>query len=138
VLVQSYRVDATAIACARKHDYAEFYRGELAARQELGYPPFGYLVALRVDGKEAAEVEKHARELARAAERLGAAQAGVAVLGPCEAPLARLKGRTRWHIWLRAGERRPLRRLLRALCAQEQVIRSGVRVSVDVDPISAL
>ncbi|HUH02586.1 MAG TPA: hypothetical protein VML75_11385, partial [Kofleriaceae bacterium] len=61
----------------------------------------------------------------------------VAVLGPSEAPLARLKGRTRWHVWLRSSDRRALRRFGRALVAGAE-LGSSVRLTVDVDPVSAL
>ncbi|WP_428264602.1 replication restart helicase PriA [Haliangium sp.] len=141
VLIQSYRTEAVAVSAAAHHDYEGFYRAERVSRQELGYPPFGHLAAIRFDGPDARVVERAARRLA---ERVAPAslQLGVSVLGPAEAPLARLKGRARWHMWLRASTRRPLRRVL------EEILRGGpevlaqvpaeVRIGVDVDPISAL
>ncbi len=136
VIVQTYQSDVPAIAAAASHDYDGFCRQELAARRELGYPPFGHLVALRVDGRDATDVEATARELARAARRLRGAAAEPEVLGPAEAPLSRLKGRTRWQLWMRASERKALRALLRRLVAED---RSGTaRVTIDVDPVSTL
>lgn len=138
VLVQSYRVDALAIAAAVDHDYDRFYRGEIESRRELDYPPAGHLVALRVDGPDAGAVIAQARALADVARQLGREHApGATILGPSEAPLARLKGRTRWHLWLRARERSALRVLLRAVLARAPR-QPAVRVTVDVDPISAL
>lgn len=137
VLVQSYRPDAVAIAAAARHDYEGFYRAERTAREELGYPPFGHLIALRLDGPEPRLVEQTARDLARRAQVL-CAESGVTMLGPSEAPLARLKGRTRWHIWLCAAERKKLRRLVRTVLREGGQTQGGVRMSVDVDPISAL
>ena len=141
VIIQSYRTDAVAVAAAQGHDYLGFYRSEVEARRELDYPPFGHLAALRLDGAEADEVEAEARGLAERARQLGAGgESRVTVLGPSEAPLVRLKGRTRWHMWLRARERRDLRGFLRALIPAERPAgRSGrVRVTIDVDPVSAL
>jgi primosomal protein N' (replication factor Y) len=82
-------------------------------------------------------VVARARRLADLA-RGPAAALEVAVLGPAEAPLARLKGRTRWHLWLRAPERRPLRRLLAAIEPELESRSDKVRVTIDVDPVSAL
>jgi primosomal protein N' (replication factor Y) (superfamily II helicase) len=138
VLVQTFRPDSVAVTAAAAHDYERFYAAERAAREELGYPPFGHLVALRIDGRDPAAVQRTARELARRAERLRAAGAEVSLLGPAEAPLARLKGRTRWHLWLRAPERRSLRRMVRVLTRADDLVPPGVRLGVDVDPISAL
>ena len=142
VIIQSYRTDAVAVAAAREHDYLRFYRHELEGRRELDYPPFGHLAAVRLDGQDADEVAAEARRLAERASGLGAGTdgCGVTVLGPAEAPLARLKGRTRWHMWLRSRERRELRAFLRALVPPAgAAARSGrVRVTIDVDPVSAL
>jgi primosomal protein N' (replication factor Y) len=137
VLIQSYRADEIAVEAAAAQDYEVFYRSELTSREELGYPPFGHLIALRVDGANPRAVEQEARSLARRAADLGPQRHGVSVLGPSEAPLARLKGKTRWHLWLRGKERSPLRRFTRALCGTDSPP-SGVRVTVDVDPVSAL
>lgn len=139
VLIQSYRTDIEAVAAAAKHDYEGFYRAEITHREELGYPPFGHLVAVRVDGPDAREVEQVARRIGARARHLAQSEGrDMSVLGPSEAPLSRLKGRTRWHVWLRAAERRPLRWLLRAAVGSDMGATGRLRVTVDVDPISAL
>ena len=58
-------------------------------------------------------------------------------LGPVEAPLARLKGRTRWHLWLRGPDRKAVREAARDLVRAAEAPAS-VRVVLDVDPVSAL
>jgi primosomal protein N' (replication factor Y) len=144
VLIQTYRPDTAAITSVTTHDYEGFFRAEAAARQELGYPPVGHLIALRLDGTDAAAVVATAHRLRQHAAELGQRTGtGVRVLGPTEAPLGRLKGRTRWHAWLRGTDRRDLRRFARALVeavAMPDGSRrsAGVRVVVDVDPVSAL
>jgi primosomal protein N' (replication factor Y) len=143
VLIQSYRTEEAPVSAAAAQDYEAFYRAESEARAELGYPPFGHLVAVRLDAPDPGAVAAAARDLARQAVQVGRRCGGdVTVLGPTEAPLARLKGRTRWHLWLRAPERKTLRRFLRALVPAATVspgsASSAVRVTVDVDPVSAL
>ena len=54
-----------------------------------------------------------------------------------DAPLRRLKGRTRWHMWLKSGDRQALRTFVRRLVAELPFARD-IRVTVDVDPMSAL
>ncbi len=135
VLIQSYRTDAVAVAAAQNHDYAGFYRAEAASRAELGYPPFGHLIAVRFDGRDPDEVRGVARALERRAAELRGG--GVTALGPVEAPLARLKGRTRWHLWLRGPDRKEVRRVARDL-VRTVAAPASVRVVLDVDPVSAL
>jgi len=136
VIIQTYRPDADAVACAAGHDYLGFFAAEEVARAELGYPPHGRLAAVRIEGRDDGAV-------ARAAEHLGAVAVALArregdavlVRGPTPAPLARLRGRSRWQLWLRAPERGPLRRVVRGLVAAEV---KGARATVDVDPLSTL
>jgi primosomal protein N' (replication factor Y) len=135
VIVQTYKPDAPAVAFAAGHDYLGFYEAEAEARRELGYPPHGRVVAVRIDGPDPHAVAATAERLAALALAV-AKGAPVDVRGPAPAPLARLRGRSRWQIWLRSAERAALRRVIRALGGAD--VASGVRVSVDVDPGSAL
>ena len=138
VLVQTYSPEHPAIQCARSHDYLGYFDSEVGARRELGYPPFGFLAAVRVDGPDAAAVERRIRQLARQGHRAQRDDLGVGILGPTEAPIQRLKGRTRWLLLMRAPARERLRRVLGAVIgpAGEAVgEEQGLRVSVDVDPL---
>ena len=47
VIVQTYQPDHPAVAAVATHDYDGFARGELAAREETGYPPFARMIVLR-------------------------------------------------------------------------------------------
>jgi primosomal protein N' (replication factor Y) len=137
VLVQTYRPEAPAVVAAAAHDYAQFFAAEMAERAEQGFPPHGRLVAIRIDGPDehaVAGVAKQLGDLAVAAvER---AQEPVAILGPIPAPMARIRGRSRWQLWLRSADRHALRRVARVVAAAEHV--ATVRVALDVDPMSAM
>ena len=139
VMIQTYRPHAPAVVAAAAHDYASFFAAETAARAELGYPPHGRLVAVRIDGADANEVAGAAHrlaELATAAARRPENAGLVEVRGPVPAPLERLRNRTRWQVWLRSADRHALRRVARSLLDAE--LAGAVRVGLDVDPISAM
>jgi primosomal protein N' (replication factor Y) len=139
VIVQTYRPEHPAIGAARTHDYAGFAKGELESRQELDYPPYCRLAALRLDGAEAPGVVEAASlvaEAVRQATSRAPADARIQVLGPTEAPLARLKGRTRWQLFVKSANVRALRALARV--AENVKLPRGVRLTVDVDPMSML
>lgn len=138
VLIQSYAAAHPAIVCAKTHDYRGFFATESASRAELGYPPHGRLIAIRFEGSDEVAVRALADELAERVRCSTGAARGVALLGPAEAPLARLKGQARWHLWARARDRGALRAYVRDLVAGLDRAHAGVRVSVDVDPVSAL
>jgi primosomal protein N' (replication factor Y) (superfamily II helicase) len=138
VLVQTYNPEHPAIACAKGHDYAAFVASELTARQELGYPPVGRLVALRLDGSDEGEV-RHLAERVGVEAAPWARAVGIELLGPAEAPLAKLKGRARWQLWAKGGDRAVLRAFVRrVLQLVDGMGKPSVRVTVDVDPISTM
>jgi primosomal protein N' (replication factor Y) (superfamily II helicase) len=135
VVIQAYSPDHHAVTCAAGHDYQAFFAAESAARAELGYPPHGRLFAIRIDGSSDEQVGQAAARLAARAERRPPT---VTVLGPAEAPLKKLKGRTRWHMWVKGTDRPVLRAFVRHIVAGAADLPRDVRVTVDVDPISAL
>ena len=137
VLIQTYRPTEPAVVAAAAHDYAQFFAAEYAARQELGYPPHGRLIAVRIDGKDPHQVAAAAQQLGVVAQAAAAQLGGVVdVLGPAPAPLERLRGRTRWQILLRSKDRHALRRVARSLPLGDP--HKDPRATLDVDPVSAL
>jgi primosomal protein N' len=62
----------------------------------------------------------------------------VEVLGPAEAPLAKLQNRYRWHIMLKASTSRELHHWLKQTLESTQQDRQylrNVRMSIDIDPV---
>jgi primosomal protein N' (replication factor Y) len=130
VLVQTFNPDARPILYAARHDVSGFLAGELARREELGYPPYRHLVRIVVSGPEPAGPLAVLRELRSELEGL----ADVVLLGP--APLLRLRGRHRAQLVAKAVDPRPVAartaRLLEA--AARPMRRDDLSASVDVDP----
>ncbi|MCF6177816.1 MAG: primosomal protein N' [Geopsychrobacter sp.] len=130
VLIQTYSPDHYALQFAAAQDYASFYAQEIVFRQELGYPPAGYLANLVFSGIGDQPVLKAAEGLV---EYLLAAGSSAEILGPSPCPLARLRGKSRVQVLLKA-ENRPL---LKALLdyAERWKVPAGVGLTVDVDPL---
>jgi primosomal protein N' (replication factor Y) len=106
---------------------------EAAERRPGHWPPYGRLAALIVsaDTPDAADIA--ARDLGRAAPHGD----GIVVLGPAPAPLSILRGRHRRRLLLKTRRDIAVQPLLRAWLAAVAT-RRGVKVEVDVDPISFL
>ena len=136
VFVQTLQPEHYSLQAAAAHDFACFAAAELAARREVGYPPFARLVLLRVEGTDAARVERVAGDVARALRE--SAEGKYAVLGPAAAPLERLRQRYRQQVLVRGRHGAQLRRAVAdALPALRASARAaGVRLIVDVDPHS--
>ena len=139
VIIQTYSPEHPSLLAASAHDYGSFYRQELVGRQELSYPPTAHLAAIRFDGPDPVAVAAAAARVAEHGRRLLAGRPGLQLLGPAEAPIQKLKGRTRWLLLVKAESRPPLRQILTSLQADAGArARGGVRVSVDVDPLFLL
>jgi primosomal protein N' (replication factor Y) len=139
VLIQTRDPDHPAIVFAARHDVPGFARRELADREEGPYPPFARLAMIRLDGLEEQRTEGAAAAVADVLRAMKPVQGGqVQVLGPVAPPLARLRGRFRFQVLLRAKERGPLRACLLSLMPGLEQIGAGVRIVIDVDPVQMM
>ncbi len=139
VVLQTFQPEHMAILCARDHDYARFHRDELELRRELGYSPFGRLVAVRVDAGDEERAREAADELARHARKHPAIASGaVQLLGPAAAPIARIRARWRFRLMLRSADRPALRNVARRLADRIDEGLGSARAHVDVDPVAML
>ncbi|MGL4512875.1 MAG: replication restart helicase PriA [Lacipirellulaceae bacterium] len=138
VVVQALDPDHPAIRAAANHDYAAFARQELAQRAVMGRPPYGSAVRLIARGKNPKLVEAFLAALADDL-RSRAAAAGVAVrlLGPAEAPIARIREEHRQHVQLYAPDAAGLHAVVDAAWSAAKPP-EGVRAIVDIDPIDML
>jgi primosomal protein N' (replication factor Y) len=134
VVVQTYYPDHYAILAAAKHDYATFVERELKYRRWMHYPPFGVLANVLIQSQKLEEAVAWSAELGKWFQK--AAPEGVRVLGPCTAPIARIKGTYRFHMILKASSRRALNGALRGMLAHAECAAIPRRnLTVDVDAL---
>jgi primosomal protein N' (replication factor Y) len=117
---------------ASTHDYASFVERELKYRRWMHYPPFGVLANVLIQAQELAEAAGWAAALGRHFEQKP--PEGVRILGPCTAPIARIKGTYRFHMILKAASRQQLNAALRGLLTaadEAGVPRRNLVVDVD-------
>jgi primosomal protein N' (replication factor Y) len=144
VIVQTFNPEHYAITSSKAHDYLTFFQKETELREQLGYPPFSYLACLRLQGN-------HSQTTADTAQRVGKGIRGVLgqwpkrgkdlqVLGPAEAPLAKLRGKYRWQILIKCKRTGLLHYFLREIevMTRKMLRGSGVGLIVDVDPYQML
>lgn len=128
VIIQCYDPGHYAISSVPKHDYASFYRKEIAYRRQLEYPPFGHLVRVLIQGPEAA-VRKEAE---RISQIMQTKLSNVQTYGPAPAPISKLKGRHRWQIIVKSKHK--ISQFLTELPKHD----GTVTVSIDPDPLFLL
>jgi primosomal protein N' (replication factor Y) len=139
VIVQTFNPDHYPIQRAREHDCLGFYADEISIRRELGYPPFSRMVNFRISSLRRESAMRCASKVALIARQLccnGNMDNKVKIMGPAEAPIAKIKGRHRWHMLLMGENVSTLHRLTRDILANTKATDSTI--TVDVDPINFL
>lgn len=128
LLIQTYGPEHWAIQAIAQRSPALFYREELRQRRVLGYPPFTHIARLLWCHANAERCRAEAESLAARLEerRAELRLATAAVVGPAPAYLERLRGKSRWQIFLRGHGFAPLL----------DVVPRGW--TVDIDPVSTL
>ncbi|VAW39269.1 Helicase PriA essential for oriC/DnaA-independent DNA replication [hydrothermal vent metagenome] len=136
VVVQTLSPFSECLKSAADHDYEGFFEAELALRDELGYPPGKRLASVRIEGAKESSVLRFAKTLERAAEASrGRVGGDVVVLGPAPMLIARLKGKHRLQMLVKAGDAATMNRFLRSLLVCAGKVPSSLALTVDVDPI---
>ncbi|MBO0752381.1 MAG: primosomal protein N' [Bradyrhizobiaceae bacterium] len=132
--LQTHQPDHPLMRAIVAGDREAFYAAEIAARERTGFPPFGRLASLIVTAPDRPSAEGYARRLAGAAPPTEA----VRVLGPAEAPIAVIRGRHRFRLLAKASRSFDLSKYLRSWLMGAPKPEGGVRLQVDVDPVSFL
>jgi primosomal protein N' (replication factor Y) len=127
VLLQTYSPDHPAIVHAVAQDFQGFADSELPYREALGYPPFAAMSLYRSEGDSPGEALEPLQRLRLSLETVP----GLRILGPLEAPIARVKDRYRMQVILKAASRGPLAEAMR-----RAPLVPGGPVTVDRDPLN--
>lgn len=131
--LQTHQPDHPVIKAILTGEEEAFWRAEAAQRQEAGVPPFGRMAGVVVSGPDVQQVFELATHLARNAQML--IRVGAQVFGPAAAPIARVRGRHRVRLLIKAAKGVALQPALAAW--RDQVKLNGqLRISIDIDPQS--
>ncbi|MEW5908325.1 MAG: primosomal protein N', partial [Thermodesulfobacteriota bacterium] len=140
VVLQTYSPSHFTILSARDQNFEHFYQKEIKFRKHLGYPPFSHFYGLRISGKNKENTRKGAIHIGDLCKALQAEdrtyQKEVTILGPGEAPLAKIANRYRWQIFLKSHRIKTLRNFTIDLLFSNGSKKTfpHVQVTVDVDP----
>ncbi len=141
VIVQTYNPSHPCLKHALLHDFKGFAQEELSNRDELKYPPFEKICSIRIQGLHMDKVKTSLKKLSSRIQILKDKYpqfASITVLGPVEAPLARLRGQHRFHLLTKSSSSQTLRTFCSQVLSDGKWIESTTKVMIDVDPISFL
>ena len=139
VIVQTFSPEASAVARVVGHDFDGFAEAELSIRRAFHYPPFCRLMLCRLDGPNDPVTAEAARRVAQVVgEAIRCSGNSLRLLGPSPAPLSRLKGRVRWQMLVKGPTAASLSAIAQIIERERSRLKSDVRLSIDIDPLSLL
>ncbi|MEM7059539.1 MAG: primosomal protein N' [Pseudomonadota bacterium] len=134
-MIQTVSPDHAVLRAIVSGETEAFWTEEADIRYEAGSPPFGRMAGVIVSGTDERRVWDTARALGTAAPALN--KAGIELFGPAPAPFARLRGKTRVRLLIKAPKGRPIQPVIQAWRDQVKVP-TNVMVQIDIDPQSFL
>ena len=98
--MQTFQPEHPVIRAILSGDEEGFWRAEAGERRQAGVPPFGRMAGIVLSSPDMQEAFDIGNQLARNAGPLRAA--GAQVFGPAPAPIARVRGRHRVRLLVKA------------------------------------
>ncbi len=132
-LLQTYQPEHAVIRAILAGDEEAFWAAEAAERKAAGVPPYGRMAGIVLSSPDVQEVFDLGAAMARRDGPLR--QIGAQVFGPAPAPIARIRGRHRVRLLVKADKAAPLQRALADWVSQFKMS-STLRLSIDIDPQS--
>lgn len=132
-MLQTFQPEHAVIIAILAGDEESFWAAEAAERKAAGVPPYGRMAGIILSSTNAQEVFDLGADMARRDEPLR--RIGAQVFGPAPAPIARVRGRHRVRLLVKAEKAAPLQKALVAWAAQFK-LRGELRMAIDIDPQS--
>ncbi|WBU61942.1 primosomal protein N' [Paracoccus albus] len=132
-LLQTHQPDHAVIRAILAGDDEGFLHAEAGMRRAESMPPFGRLAGIILSHPDPATLSDFARHLAMIAGPIR--EAGAELFGPAPAPIARIRGRHRMRMLIRAPRQAAIQQAISDWLAPVK-LPTNMRLSVDIDPQS--
>lgn len=134
-LLQTFQPEHPVIRSILAGDEEGFWKAEAKEREQAGMPPYGRMAGIIISGPDVNAAFELGNHLARHNNALR--KIGAEVYGPAPAPIARIRGRHRVRLLVKAAKDVPLQTAL-AKWVGDLKLKGDLRLSIDIDPQSFL
>ena len=130
VIIQIFNPEHYAITLASKHDYFDFFKQEMEVRRKLSYPPYYYLIYIKVIGKDYNKISIESNKIASILTR---ELKNSKILGPTTCSVFKLNGLFRFGIIIKYKKEEKMEEVLQSLVNHYKGNQT-VKVDIDVNP----
>jgi primosomal protein N' (replication factor Y) len=132
MVVQTFNPeDNVLLQALKKFDYSLFYKDEISARRQLGFPPFKSLVILNLRGRNKKAVENNAQQLGQLLQRKNTHK-NIFVSEAIPHPVYKLRDKFRWQIFIKAKNVSSVYKMLERILKGKRRYRGSI-LTVDVE-----
>ncbi len=131
VVIQTFNPTHYAISYVEKHDYLGFYKEEMKIRKILKYPPYYYLVYIKISGKDYNLLEKEGLKIRKSLEKY---LKNTIILGPSPAFIFKVNHIYRYGIILKYKKEEHLYDVLK-LMDEHYFNHSQLKLDINFNPI---
>ena len=130
VIIQTFNPEHYAITLASKHDYIDFFKQEMEVRRKLSYPPYYYLIYIKVIGKDYNKISIESNKIASILTRK---LKNSKILGPTTCSVFKLNGLFRFGIIIKYKKEEKMEEVLQSLVNHYKGNQT-VKVDIDINP----
>lgn len=131
--LQTHQPEHSVVRAILSSDEEGFWAAEAAEREQAGVPPYGRMAGIVLSSPDIREVFDIGIRLARADGPLR--RIGAQVFGPAPAPIARIRGRHRVRLLVKAAREVSLQAAL-TIWVRQIRLPAKLRLAIDIDPQS--
>lgn len=140
VFFQTYNPDYYALESAKSQNYFDFYKQEIASREDFDYPPFSQIIRLILSSTNNFRAEKAAQEIAlrlcTMIEKFGFGER-LEVLGPTPCVIERINGYYRFQIIIKNKLEDKGHQFVSSFL-NKITAPKDIKMTIDVDPLDIL
>ena len=131
VVIQTFNPDNFVIECVKKNDYETFYKKEMNIRRTLKYPPYYYLVGIKVIGKDYNNTLNEATKIVKYIK--DNIDNETICLGPTTASILKYNNEYRFQIIIKYRFDKSLNNTLKEL-DDMYIYNKNIRLEIDFNP----
>ena len=131
VIIQTYNKDHYSIRYAKNHDYMSFFKEEMNIRKKLNYPPYTYIISIKIISSDYEVAKKEAEELKVKLEN----NINSEVLGPSIGSSFRINNTFRFGIIIKYKKDDSIVPYLKK-CIEYYKNNNKVRIDIDFNPVN--
>jgi primosomal protein N' (replication factor Y) len=132
VIIQTFNPDNKTLLNVLNHDYMSNYNYEMDIRRKLKYPPYYYLISLKVTSKKYDVLSKEVNKIADYIRRN--VDDTTIVLGPTTAAIFKINNIMRFQITIKYRKDDKLFKTLKDL-DEQYIMNKDINLELDIDPL---